>query len=229
MSEVKHVRHQTENEVVIERAKDFWSKYNRLIVSICGAIIILGGGYLAYKYLVKEPKELKANDALFKAEDYFQKDSLKQALQGDGQYPGFEKVISQYGGTEAGNLAKYYAGASYLRMGDNTKAVKYLKDFSTDAKQIQARAYKLLADAYANQGKNSDALDNYKKAAHEFEEDDANSSQYLFMAAYFADRVLNDKKQAIDLYKEIKNKYPNTQYGFEADKYLAQAGVYSVE
>src|SRR6478752_6919884 len=121
MSEVKHARHQTENEVVIERAKDFWSKYNRLIVSICGAIIILGGGYLTYKYLIQEPKEQKAKDAIFKAEDYFQKDSLKQAVQGDGQYPGFEREISQYGGTEAGNLAKYYAGASYLKLGDNTK------------------------------------------------------------------------------------------------------------
>src|SRR5438105_2220162 len=164
MSEVKQVPHKSENDLVVERARDFWSKYNRLILIVSTAIIVLGGGYLAYKYLIKEPREQKANDAIFKAEDYFQKDSLRQALNGDGQYPGFEKIISQYSGTEAANLAKYYAGATYLKSGDNNKAVKYLKDFSTDAKQIQARAYKLLGDAYANLGKNSDALENYKKA-----------------------------------------------------------------
>ncbi len=229
MAEVKQVRHQTESDLVVERAKDFWAKNGRIVMIACAAIIILGGGYLGYKYLIREPKEQKASDAMFKAEEYFSKDSLKQALNGDGQYPGFEKIISQYSGTDAANLAKYYAGSVLLKTGDNARAAKYLSDFSTDSKQIQARAYKLLGDADANLGKNSDALNNYKKAAHEFKEDDVNSSEYLFMAAYFADRVLNDKKQAIDLYKELKKNYPNTQYGFEADKYLAQAGVYSAE
>ena len=154
---------------------------------------------------------------------------MKQALNGDGQYPGFEKIISQYGGTDAGNLAKFYAGACYLKLGDNAKAAKYLGDFSTSAKQIQARAYKLLGDADANLGKNGDALNAYKKAAHEFEEDDVNASEYLFTAAYFADRVMNDKKEAIDLYKELRKKYPNTQFGFEAEKYLGQAGVYNAD
>lgn len=229
MAEVKHVRQQTESDLVIERAKDFWSKYGRMIMIVCGAVIVLGGGYLAYKYLIKGPKEQKATDAMFRAEEYFAKDSVKLALNGDGQYPGFEKIISQYSGTEAANLAKYYAGAAYLKTGNDAKAAKYLSDFSTDAKQIQARAYKLLGDAYAGLGKNADALSSYKKAGHEFKEDDVNSSEYLFMAAYFADRIMNDKKEAIDIFKELKKNYPNTQYGYEADKYLAQAGVYSAE
>lgn len=229
MAEVKQPRHSAENDVVIERARDFWTRYNRPILTVAIAIIVLGGGYLAYKYLVKEPKEKKAAEAIFKAEEYYRMDSLKLALNGDGQYPGFEKVISQYGGTDAGNLAKFYAGDIYLKMGDFAKAAKYLKDFDTDARQVQARAYKLLADAYAAQGKNADAFSYYKKAAYEFETDEQSSSEYLFYAAYFADRVLNDKKQAIDLYKELKKKYPQSQFAMEADKYLAQAGVYSVE
>ena len=87
-----------------------------------------------------------------------------------------------------------------LKLGDYNKAMKYLKDFSTDAHQVQARAYKLLGDAYANLGKNADALDNYKKAAHEFKSDRQGSAEYLYFAAYFADRVMNDKKQATELY-----------------------------
>ena len=229
MSEVKQQRHSAESEVVIERARDFWSRYNRPILIASAAIIILGGGWLGYKYLVKEPKEKKAAEAIFKAEEYYRMDSLNKALKGDGQFAGFEKVISQYGGTEAGNMAKFYAGTIYLKTGDLAKATKYLKDFDTDAPQVKARAYKLLADAYADQGKNSDALSSYKKAAHEFEEDQQASSEYLFMAAYFADKVMNDKKEAIELYKEVKKKYPQTQYSMDADKYLAQAGVYNAD
>jgi predicted negative regulator of RcsB-dependent stress response len=229
MAEVKQVRHQTEGDVVIDRARDIWSKNGRTIIIACAAVILLGGGYLAYKYLVKAPKEQKAQEAIWKAQNYFEQDSVKQALNGDRQFAGFEKIASQYSGTDAGNLADYYAGALALKTGDNNKAVQHLKDFSTGAKQIQARAYKLLGDAYANLGKNSDALSNYKKAAHEFENDREGSAEYLFIAAYFADRVANDKKEAIDLYKELQKKYPRSQFGAEADKFLAQAGIYKTE
>lgn len=229
MAEVKQPRQKTESEVVVDRARDFWSQYNRPILIACAAIIILGGGWLAYKYLVKEPKEKKASEAVFKAEEYYRMDSLQLAMKGDGQHPGFEKVISQYGGTDAGNLAKFYAGTIALKLGDFNKAAKYLSDFDTDNKPARARSYKLLADAYASLGKNNDALSYYKKAAHAFEQDETNSAEYLFMAAYFADGVLKNQNEAIDLYKELKKKFPNTQYGFEADKYLAKNGVYNVD
>lgn len=230
MAEVKHqVHHKSENELVIERAKDFWTKYGKVTSIIAVAIILLGGGYLAYKYMVVAPKEQKAEEAIWRAQDYFAQDSLDKALKGDGQSAGFEKISSQYKGTDAGELANYYVGVIALKQGDNNKAIKYLKAFSTDAHQVQARAFKLLGDAYANAGKNSDALSSYKKAASEFEKDKSNSAEYLMMAAFFADKVMNDKKQAEELYKEIKQKYPNSQAGDDADKYLAQMGVYNVE
>jgi len=229
MAEVKQVRSRTENEVVVDRARDFWSQNSRTILMALGAVILLVGGFLAYKFLVKEPKEQKAAEAIFKAEEYYRIDSLNLALNGDGQFPGFEKIISQYGGTKAGNMARFYAGSIYLKNGDFNKAVQHLKEFNSDADQVQARAYKLLADAYADLGKNAEALSSYKKAAHAFEADESSSAEYLFMAAYFADRVMNDKSQAVELYKELKNKYPGSNFVVEADRYLAQAGVYSVD
>lgn len=227
MAETKQVNHpRTENVEVVDRAKDFWSQNGKIVTIVGLAVILLGGGWLAYKNYVKAPQEQKAADAIFKAEEYFKMDSLQKALNGDNMNPGFLKVAEKYGSSKAGNLAHYYAGAIYLQLGDPAKAATHLKDFDTDAPQIQARAYKLLGDAYAEQGKNSDALSSYKKAAHHFEEDEPNSSDYLFLAAYFADRVVKDQKQAIELFKELKEKYPKTERGFEADKYLAQMGVY---
>ncbi|MBD0366762.1 MAG: tetratricopeptide repeat protein [Flavisolibacter sp.] len=226
MAEVKEVRSRTENEVVVERAKDFWTQYNRPILIACAAVILVAGGYLVYQYFYRAPQEKKAVEAMFNAENYYRMDSLQAALRGDGVNQGFLKIIDKYGGTKSANLARFYAGDIYLKQGDFKNAAKYLGDFKTDSKLIQARAYKLLGDAYAEQGKNKDALAAYKKAAHYFEEDEQNSSEYLFMAAYFASRVVNDKKEATDLFKELKEKYPRTERGFEADKYLAQLGVY---
>jgi hypothetical protein len=72
-------------------------------------------------------------------------------------------------------------------------------------------------------------LSNYKKAARAFEDDAVSSSEYLFLAAYFADKVMNDKTQAVELYKDLKKKFPRSNFASEADRYLATAGVYEVE
>jgi predicted negative regulator of RcsB-dependent stress response len=227
MVETKQLQEKDDSQVVVDRAKDFWTRYSRPIMLASAAIIIIGGAYLAYKYLYKAPQEQKAADAMFKAEEYYRMDSLNVALNGDGVNAGFLKVIDKFGGTAAGNMAKFYAGHIELKQGKFDQAAKHLKDFETDSKLVQARAFKLLGDAYAEQGKNSEALDNYKKAASHFKDDEANSSEYLFLAAYFADRVMKNNSEAIDLFKELKEKFPRTERGFEAEKYLAQLGVYN--
>src|SRR5438093_224839 len=107
-----------DNREVVDRAKDFWSRYSRPVLLISVAIIVLCGAYLAYKYLIKQPQEEKAVETMFKAEEYYRMDSLKMALNGDGINPGFLKVIDKYGSTNAGNLAKFYAGAIYLKQGN---------------------------------------------------------------------------------------------------------------
>lgn len=228
MAEKKIGSGQDSGEIAFEKAKDFWTRNNKPIIIACAVIIILGGGWLVYNNFFQKPKESKAAEAMYKAEEYYRMDSVKLALNGDGQHPGFLRIISMYGGTDAGNIANFYAGSCYLKLGDNQNAIKYLKKFDTDARQIQARSFKLLGDAYADAGNNSEALSYYKKAARHFEEDEAQSAEALFMAAYLADRVIRNQKEAIELYKELKEKYPNTQQGFEADNFLAQLGVYNV-
>jgi tetratricopeptide (TPR) repeat protein len=151
-------------------------------------------------------------------------DSFKTALNGDGQHKGFLYIINNYGGTKSANLAKYYAGVSYLKLGDFNNAVKYLKDFDTDAKQIQLMADGALGDAYSELNKNEDAISAYKKAGSEFEKDEFNSSEYLFRAALLSEKNGNTK-QALELYKEVKNKYPKTEKGFQADKYIYRLSI----
>lgn len=229
MSDKKTVVEAEGSDAVIAKAKDFWGKYSKYIVGVSVVLILAIGGWYIYKNMIKGPKEDKATDVSFKAEEYFRMDSINLALNGDGPNPGFLKIIKNNSGTAAGNLAKFYAGACYIKLNDNEKAVKYLKDFSTSSKPLQARAYMLLGDAYGDLGKNADALNYYKKSAHEFEEDKDGSAEALFRAAYLADRVMKDSKQAIELYKELKSKYPNTNTGRNADNYLAQLGVYDAE
>ena len=59
------------NVDVVQKARGFWENYNKPVMYIGSAIIILLGGWLVYKYLFKLPKEQKANDAVFVTKKYF--------------------------------------------------------------------------------------------------------------------------------------------------------------
>ena len=219
---------------IVTRARGFWEKNSKPVIYIGSAIILLVGGWLVYKYMFKLPEEEKANDAVFVVQKYYSDfsnspDSLKvpmanRVLNGDGGNSGALKFISKYDGTKAANLCRYYAGTAYLHLKQFDKAIKQLKDFDTDATQIQSRAYGMIGDAYAEQKKNNDALEYYKKAAEVNEKDEFTSSEFLFRAALFAETI-GKKEDAIDLYKKIKNDYPLTDKAANISRYLARLGV----
>lgn len=221
------------NADVITRARSFWDKNSKPVIYISAVIILLAGGWLVYKYMFKLPKEEKANDAIFVVQKYFtdfsnSPDSLKtlmagRVLNGDQGNSGSLKFISKYEGTAAANLCQYYSGACYLHLKQFDKAIKYLKEFDTDATQIQSRAYGMIGDAYAELKKNNEALDYYQKAAELNEKDEFTTSEFLFKAGYFAESI-GKKQEAIDLYKKIKTDYPLTDRASNIDKYLARLG-----
>jgi tetratricopeptide (TPR) repeat protein len=208
----------------LAKAEGVWKNLQKPILAVLVVALVIGGGYYGYKEYIQKPKEEKAADAIFKAQQYFAIDSLNLVLNGDGQNKGALYVIKNYGGTKAANLAHYYAGVSYLKLGDFNNAVKYLKDFSTDAKQVQLLALGCLGDAYAELNKKEEAIEAYKKAATTFEEDENNSSEYLFRAALLSETT-GKTKEAISLYKELKEQFPKTEKGFQADKYINRLSI----
>lgn len=216
-------KHEEMNES-LAKVQGFWEKFQKPILIIVAALVIGVGGWYGYNEYIVKPKEEKAADVLFKAQQYFTMDSSNLVLNGDGQSKGVLFVINNYGGTKAANLCKYYAGVSYLKLGDFNNAVKYLKDFSTDAKQIQLMAYGCLGDAYSELNKKEEAVSSYKKAAAAFEEDESNSAEYLFRAALL-EEAGGKTKEALDLYKELKEKFPKTEKGFQADKYIYRLSI----
>ncbi len=229
MSETKKVNPEQIQEVddntkFVNKAKGFWDKSSRPIIYIAGAIILLIGGYYGYQNFYAKPQQQKAAEAVWHAQQYFEADSVKLALSGDGQFPGFEKVAKTYSGTKAGNLAKFYAGVCYLKLNDYNKAVSYLKDFSTDAKEIQTIAYSRLADAYSELNKNQEAVEFYAKAGHYYPEQESLSAENLFRAGLKSE-ILGKNDDAIKYYKEVKEKYSRTDRGYQIDKYLARLGV----
>lgn len=225
MSETKKTVAQELEEVhVIKKAKDFWSRFSKPVIYAGTAVILIAGGWLGYKNFILGPKQKKASEAISRAQAYFAKDSLDLALNGDGANAGFLKVIKNYGGTDAAKLAHFYTGAIYLRKEDYNNAIKYLKDYSTGASQVQSAAWRMLGDAYMSTGKKEEGASYYEKAGKLNDKDELTSSENLFRAA-MAYEVLGKTEKAAGLLKIIKEKYPKSEKGFIVDKYLARLGV----
>jgi predicted negative regulator of RcsB-dependent stress response len=224
MTEIKEPFHLDEEKNPVVTLQKFWSKNSKPLSYVLTALVVLLAGFFGYKYFVVAPNEKKAFESMFHAEDYYRADSARLALQGDNINAGFLKIMSKYKGTRAANLAAFYAGSCYLKLNDYNNAVKYLKEFSTPALQLQARAYGLLGDAYSELNKKEDAIEAYKKAGTIFEKDDLISPEYLFRAGSLYE-TMGKNKDAIAMYQIIKDKYPTTQRGFDIDRYLARLGV----
>lgn len=234
-----------EADVIIERAKGFWAKFSKPIIIVGGALIVLIGGYLGYKYLYKLPNEEKANEVIIPAESLFSKmaaptqagagtsfesDSLgvKILLKGGdttgGRVTGLLDVIKKYDGTAAANRAHYMVGVIYVHQKQYDNAIKQLKEFDPNGSLVQLPYYESLATAYAELKKNDDALSYYKKAALYNEKDEYNSPIMLKKAADFAG-FIGKTKDAVELYKKIKDEYPSSAQAADADKNLAKLGV----
>lgn len=217
------------SEQVVEKdmmlqAQSVWKKIQRpVIIAVVAAAVIFGSLY-AYNEMVKKPKEEKAAEALAKVQDAFAKDSSNAVLNGDATSKGALYIIKNFDGTKSANLAHYYAGISYLKLQKFEDAIKHLKEFSTDAKQVQMVAYTSLGHAYAESGKKDEAVDYYKKAGTIFPKDEFNSAENLFLAASLLE-TLNKNKEALEIYKEIKEKYPNTDKGYQVDKNIYHLSI----
>ncbi|PCH96182.1 MAG: hypothetical protein COB85_03790 [Bacteroidetes bacterium] len=185
------------------------------------AIVCIVGGFFAYKKLYVGPLEIEAQSQMFVAEKYFRTDSLNKAINGDGNYLGFLDIIDEYSVTPSGNLANYYLGICYLRLGDYQGAIEYLSAYDSDDEMVSSIATGAIGDAYMELGETENALDYYLQAANK-KRNDFTSPIYLMKAA-MAYEELQKFEKAVGIYKDIKDNFSDTKEGLEVEKYLSRA------
>lgn len=214
----------TEQE--FNKQEAFFLKFRKQILIAVAALIIVVGGWAAYSNLVAGPREEKASTALAKAQDLFGQGEFQKALNGDKTMEGFLAVAENYGGTDAANLAKAYAGLCYANMAKWKEAVTYLEEFSArEDMMISPAITGALANAYANTGDVDKAISTFKKAAEMADskaEDNVNNSlapTYMISAARLLESQ-NKKSEALEIYKEVKEKYVNSASSQDIDKYI---------
>ena len=204
----------------LAESEDFLRRNKNVLLGLLAVVVLAVAGGFGY-YLWRGSQDTKGQAALFQAVDYWEADSLQKALKGDGRNLGLEKVASEYSGTDAGNLANFYAGVAALKQSKYKEAIDYLEDFSSDDYLVQARAYSLLGDAHLELNQPKEAADFYNKAANH----NANeffSPGYLLKEAT-ARELAKDYDGAITAYDKIISDYASSAEVTEAKEYKARA------
>jgi tetratricopeptide (TPR) repeat protein len=215
MSKKKVEQHETGFEAVehaLTRTEQYIEENKKSLTIIVAAIIVVVGGYLLYTKMILAPKESDAQSQIFRAEQYFEN---------DGDALGFIDIIDEYSMTNTANLAEYYAGICYLRLGEYENAIEHLKKFDSNDKLVSVIALGALGDAYVELGDYQEAVSFYLKAANK-NKNDFTSAIYLKKAGLVYE-ALDDYKKATASYEKIKKYYPKSDEARDIDKYIEAA------
>ena len=168
MAEQKKANEALNVEEALSQSEAFLIKNKKAIIGAVVAVIIIVAGIVMYKNLYAEPREEKAQAALFKGQEYFEADLYEQALNGDSiGFAGFAKIADEYSGTKAANLAKAYMGICYAHLGQYEAAVKALDSFSGKDQMIAPAMKGAMGNCYAQLGQLDKAASMLLSAADE--------------------------------------------------------------
>jgi predicted negative regulator of RcsB-dependent stress response len=212
-----------ELESALTKTELFIENNQKIISYLAGGIILVVAAYLGFNKFYLQPKQDEAVSQMFMAESYFEKDSFNLAINGDGNYLGFLDIIDDYGVTKSANRAKYYAGISYLYLGEYEEALDYLNDFKTDDLLLAPVAEGAKGDAYLELGEQDQALKQYKKA-YTASDNELTTPIYMMKAASLLESM-DELEDALKLYEDIKAKYPESTEGTNADRYIARVKI----
>ena len=222
MAEQKNQNEPLNVEDALTQSEAFLIKYKNAIIGGVVAVIIIVAGFIMYKNLYAEPREEKAQAALFKGQEYFEQDAFEQALNGDSiGYAGFLKVADDYSGTKAANLAKAYAGICYAQLGKYEDAVKMLDSFDGSDQMVAPAILGAAGNCYAQLGQLDKAASTLLSAA---DKADNNTLSPIFLLQAGEILVKQGKyDDAVNAYTKIKDKYFQSYQAMDIDKYIEQA------
>ncbi|MBR5905000.1 MAG: tetratricopeptide repeat protein [Bacteroidales bacterium] len=206
-------------EETVSKTDQFYNEHKKTIWTVACAIIVVALCVFAYVKLVYQPKCAEAAQQAFPAEQSFAAGEYELALNGDGNVLGLADVIDEYG-SKAGAAVYMEAGVCALQLGQYEEALGYLKKYNGKEPILAARAIACEGDAYVGLEKYEEAAAAYTKAAAKA--DNVFAAAYLLKAGIVYEE-LGNKAKAIECYKVIKDKYPQSIEGYDIDKYITRA------
>lgn len=220
----EHVDPEQKIETALDKTELFFQKHQKNLLIGLLVVVLVVGGFFAYKYLVAVPRAKKAAEMMFVAQQLFGEEDYKAALEGDGNNDGFLKVVQQYGSTPAGHLAAHYAGICYMKSGDMDSALDFLKKYKTvkgaPGVIINAQNFGLQGDIYVEKTDYAKAADMYVKAVDAA--DNVLTTPYFLRKLALIYAKQGKVEEAVTACKRIKAEYAASLEARDIDKYIGE-------
>ena len=215
---------QTENRTAVEELNDSLTgieqkvqNNQKTIMWACVAVVAVVCAVLICVYGIRRPGIESANNAIGQADLTMAMGNDSLALQ---QY---QQVADEYG-YEAGNRAQLNAAILLYQQGKYQEAINYLKNYSANESIIGASSKALEGDCYVNLKNYNEAIDCYREAA-KISDKNPSYTPYFLMKEATVQRELKNYKAEADLYRTIRDEYPEyaAMQQIDFEKYIARA------
>ena len=188
-------------------------------IGVVGLLVVVGG-LLGYRKFIAEPRAKEAAELMWKAEYWFEIDSLRLAMEGDGNHFGFEFIADRYGSTPSGHLAHFYLGSIHMKQENYELAIDHYEQAKLDDDVLRVMAVGNIGDALVELGRHDEAVEQFEKAAG-MVESDFTTPMYL-MKAGIVHQQQGDMKAASKAFERITKEFPTSSEGNAARKYLGR-------
>ena len=222
MSKKKAKVQANEFDETLAASRSFYEKNkNAILYGVGGVLFIIIAILLIHQFYIT-PRNNKANESIFFAEQAFMDGNYEKALNGDGANMGFLSVIDEYGSTKAGNIACLYAAKCYAATEKYQEAIDMLNKFDDCGDEmISPAALALKGNCYAELGEDKKAADLLVEAAKQADNNTISPTCLLQAGQLYLSMGQHDK--AVECYQQIKSKYQQSSIYYEIDKYIEQA------
>ena len=209
-------------ENALSNTERFLQENGKTLIIALAIVVVLVGGFFGYRYFHVLPRQEKAAEAMYVAEQLFAQDDFATGLNGDGNNMGFAEVADVYGNTPQGRLAAHYAGVCAVKEGNLDAALTFLAQYKPTkgaaAEIINAQNLGLQGDIYVEKGDNKKGAEFYNKAVE--------ASNNSLTAPYYLKKlggiyeVEGNKEGALKVYRTILDSYPQSLEARDIEKYI---------
>ena len=223
----KNIEEKNTGEIsFVSKSEQFIENNQKAIIGVIVAILVIVLAIFGINKFVSQPRQQKANEAIFAAEQFFAQGDFQSALYGDStshdKYSvGLLQVIDKYGSTKAGKRAKYEAGICFLRLGKYDEALKYLGKYNGKDQLTPVLDEMMKGDAEAEKGNNDAAIKHYEKAANM--DNNSITAPFALFKAGVVYMMNNNGAKAVECFKKVKSDYPESSLFAEMDGFIAYA------
>lgn len=203
------------------KLQEFYENNRNSIVGGAVAVILAIGLSIGY-YYYSSAQEQEAQELMAQAESYYLNAEYEKALTGSDEdfTVGFEQIISNYSGTDAANLATYYAAVSEYNLGNTQEAISYMDEFEVPDGILGVAPLSFKAVLQTEIGNHADAADLYVQAAEHDENESTTPYNYIEAAHAFDDA--GNSEQAREYAQKVVDDYPNSNVTVKAEKLLGK-------